>query len=90
LRGVGLTGEGRYKVAPGLYVAVRIDHLGFSDIRGSTGKQPWDAPVTRMEGGVGYSLRRNLLLKAVYQRNQRDAGAVHHDDLGAGQLSFWF
>ena len=31
----------------------------------------WDAPVTRLEVGGGYSLQRNLLLKAAYQHNTR-------------------
>ena len=40
--------EGRYTILPGLYAAARLDHLGFSDITGSTGTREWDAPVTRV------------------------------------------
>ena len=34
----------------------------------------WDAPVTRVEVGGGYSLLRNLLLKASFQHNTRQGG----------------
>jgi hypothetical protein len=83
--------EGRYKLRPGLYVASRVDHLGFSDIVGSRETQPWDAPVTRVEIGVGYSLQRNLLLKGSYQTNRRDGGVLeHYENFAAAQLVFWF
>ena len=39
--------EGRYKISPGLFVASRIDRLGFSDLPSSSGDRTWDAPVTR-------------------------------------------
>jgi hypothetical protein len=84
--------EGRYKLRPGLYVAARFDHLGFSEITGATaGTLPWDAPVTRLEVGGGYSVQRNLLLKLSYQRNTRDGGVLRRmANLGAAQLVFWF
>jgi hypothetical protein len=84
--------EGRYKLRPGLYVAARFDHLGFSEITGATaGTLPWDAPVTRVEVGGGYSIQRNLLLKLSYQRNTRDGGLLlRMANLGAAQLVFWF
>ena len=34
----------------------------------------WDAPVTRLETGAGYYIRRNLLAKGAYQHNWRDGG----------------
>ena len=79
--------EGRYKVLPGLYVAARADHLGFSRLAGG---QTWDAPVLRLEGGGGYSIRRHILLKAVYQYNRRDGGRQRSLGLAAGQLLLWF
>jgi hypothetical protein len=84
--------EGRYKLRPGLYVAARFDHLGFSEITGATaGTLPWDAPVTRVEVGGGYSIQRNLLLKLSYQRNTRDGGLLlRMANLGAAQIVFWF
>ena len=55
--------EGSYKVSPGFFVAGRIDRLGFGELRSSLGNATWDAPVTRLETGIGYYLRRNFLGK---------------------------
>lgn len=82
--------EGRYKIMPGLYAAARFDHLGFSTITGSTRRATWDAPVTRIEIGGGYSLQRNLMLKISYQYNRRDGGRLPGERLAASQLVFWF
>jgi len=91
LRAVSTSFEGRYKLAPGLYAAARVDHVGFSELAGSAATVPWDAPVTRVEIGSGYSIQRNLLLKISYQRNTRDGGVLQQvEHLGAGQIVFWF
>jgi hypothetical protein len=91
LRALSTSVEGRYKIAPGLYAAARVEHLGFSDLVGSTSTLPWDAPVTRAEVGAGYSIQRNLVLKMSYQHNTRDGGVLRRvENLGAGQLVFWF
>ena len=66
LSAVSTSVEGRYKLRPDFYVAARFDHLGFSELTGTTGTLPWDAPVTRIEVGGGYSIQRNLLLKGSY------------------------
>src|SRR5688572_29721304 len=67
--------EGRYKLSPGLFVATRVDRLGFSTLASSFERQTWDAPVTRLETGAGYYVRRNLLAKASYQHNWRNGGS---------------
>ena len=90
LRAVSTLVEGRYKIRPGLYAAARVDHLGFSEITGATRTDTWDAPVTRLEIGGGYSLQRNLVLKLSYQHNSRDGGRVRTLNLAAAQLLFWF
>lgn len=82
--------EGRYKFHPRVYAAARYDHLGFSTITGLTRTGTWDAPVARVEAGGGYLLRRNLQLKASFQRNARDGGRVAHLKLAAIQAVFWF
>src|SRR5437899_2667889 len=76
LRARSMMVEGRYKILPGLYAAARFDHLGFSEITGTSRTDTWDAPVTRVEIGGGFSLQRNLLLKLSYQFNRRDGGRV--------------
>jgi hypothetical protein len=90
LRALATYVEGRYKIRPGLYAAARIDHLGFSDVTGSLGPQSWDAPVTRVEIGGGYSIQRNLLLKVSCQHNTRDGGRVTTLNLVAAQIVYWF
>ena len=84
--------EGRYKLMPGLYAAARYDNLTFGEITGATlGTLPWDAPVARIELGAGYSLQRNLLLKASFQHNTRDGGVLQRtSNLTAAQIVFWF
>ena len=90
LRALAMSVEGRYKLAPGLYAAARLDHLGFSEITGTAGRATWDAPVTRLEVGGGYSIQRNLIVKLSYQHNTRDGGRVRTLHLASAQLIFWF
>ena len=90
LRALAGSIEGRYKISPRFYAAARLDHLGFSEIATPLATQSWDAPVTRATVGGGYSIQRNLILKAEYQLNTRDGGFVHRAHLGTAQLAFWF
>ena len=82
--------EGRYRVTPRIFVAARLDHLGFSELRGSVLVLPWDSPVSRIESGVGYYLQRNLVLRTTIQQNWRDGGRVTHRTYVSGQLAYWF
>ena len=82
--------EGRYKIAPGFYVAMRGDRMDFSKITGERGPATWDARTWRVETGVGYSITRNIQVKGSWQRNDREGGRVRHDSLFAGQVLYWF
>ena len=85
--------EGRYRVTPRIFVAARADRLGFSRLRGSVpgvGALPWDAPVQRFEGGAGYYLQRNLVLRGTVQGNWRDAGRVSSRTFVSAQIAYWF
>jgi hypothetical protein len=83
--------EGRYRLTPRIYVAGRVDHLGFSRLEVSTGLTPtWDAPVNRAEVDAGYYVRRNLVARVAVQHNDRDGGRVHHRTYVSGQLAYWF
>ena len=64
--------------------------MAFNDVTGSTGTNDWDADVTRLEIGGGYSIWRNLLVKASFQRNVRDGGRVRRLNIGSLQTVFWF
>ena len=90
LRSSATSIEGRYKLMPGLYAAARWDYLGFNEITGSAGPRTWEAPVTRVEAGAGYSIRRNILLKGSYQHNDRDGGRVRASSIVATQIVYWF
>lgn len=90
LRAAALMVEGRYKIVPGLYAAARYDRLEFNRIEGTRRVAPWEAPVRRIEVGGGYYLRRNLLAKIVYQRNDRETSRFGRLNAGAAQLLAWF
>jgi len=85
--------ETRLKLRPGLYVAARGDHIGFSSLAGSYDyAQPlaWDIPVSRVELGGGFSPRRWIVLKASYQYNWRSSGPNDSASIAAGQVLLWF
>jgi hypothetical protein len=85
--------EGRYRLTPRIYVAARADRLGFSDITGEAfpaEPAPWDAPVTRLEGGGGYYLQRNLVVRAVAQWNRRHGGRIETKTFYSTQVAWWF
>jgi hypothetical protein len=90
IAGVASLIEGRYKIAPGLYVALRADRLDFSRIEGTRGLTEWEADTWRVETGVGYSVRRNILVKGAWQYNDRDGGRVRNDGMLAAQVLYWF
>ena len=90
LRAYALALEGRYRLRPGLYAAARVDRLDFSEITGTAGTLPWDAPVRRVEVGGGYSLQRNVLVKIAYQYNWRDTALTRTSGLASAQILFWF
>lgn len=82
--------EGRYKVAPGLYLALRGERLDFNTMMGTVRTASWEAATWRIEGGAGCSITRNILLKGAWQRNRRDGGRVRDDTLVTAQVLYWF
>ncbi len=82
--------EGRYRATPRMFVAARVDRLGFSELAGSVLSIPWDAPVERVEWGIGYYVQRNVVLRATAQHNWRNAGRITHRTYLSGQLAYWF
>lgn len=93
LGALGMWVEGRYRFTPRLFVAARADRLTFSRISGSlfAGRPTtWDANVERLEVGGGWYFQRNLLARAIVQRNWRDGGRVPKRTFVSGQLAYWF
>lgn len=74
VRALALSVEGVRRLGPGLFAAGRVDHLGFNRIAGSARTLPWDAPVSRVETGIGWQPWRPLTAKVVYQYNWRGEG----------------
>jgi hypothetical protein len=87
---IGFTAEGRYKAAPGLFFAARVSGERFETISTPEGSRTWDSPITRFEGGVGYSFHRNILGKLALQYNTRDATRVTSRWTPALQILVWF
>jgi hypothetical protein len=90
LDAISVLGEARYRILPGVHLAVRGERLGFSRLVFGGTAATWDAPVRRVEIGGGWSVLRNVLVKASWQRNVRSAGRTQRDTLGALQLVYWF
>jgi hypothetical protein len=90
LRAASASIEGRYKIRPGLYAAARFDRLGFSRITGTSREAGWDAPVSRIEVGGGYALRRNVTAKLTFQHNTRAGARTTRLNAAAAQLVYWF
>lgn len=82
--------EARYRLAPGLQVAARVERLGFGTLPLATGPARWEAPVRRTEIGASYAIIRNVVVKVSMQRNTRDGGRIRRDTLGAMQVVYWF
>jgi hypothetical protein len=71
-------------------VAARAERLGFGRVPTDTLPEAWDAPVTRIEIGGGWSIQRNVMLKMSWQRNLRDTGRIRQTSLGVAQIAYWF
>jgi hypothetical protein len=85
--------EGRYRLTPRVYVAARLDRLGFSTITDTASEsrpETWDANVHRLEGGVGVLIQRNVIWRTVLQRNTRDGGRIERRTFLSSQLAWWF
>jgi hypothetical protein len=51
---------------------------------------PWDAPVSRLEGVLGYRATRRLEIRAGWQQNWRDGGRIRRWGTPIAGLFFWF
>ncbi len=83
---LGFYVEGKYTLIPRLYAALRVSGLRFGDVRtGGTG-QPWDDNLVEWEGGLGYFVDKDVLLKAVRRETRTRGGSGPKDNLTVLQL----
>jgi hypothetical protein len=85
--------EARYRWHPRWQLSGRVERLAFGTVRGTLNAglpTPWDAPVTRVEGVIGFRAARNLEIRTGWQQDWRDAGRVKDRGFPALQAIYWF
>ncbi len=82
----GFYAEGKYTVMPRLYLALRASGLQFGRAVLQKVLQRWDSNVTEWEGGVGYFLDKDVLLKLVRRETRIWGGTFPRDNLTVLQL----
>lgn len=90
LAALGVSVEGRWRATAVFDLAARVDRLDFETLQGSTRRAPWDAPVWRLETGLGARVRRGLGLKLALQHNRRDGGYVRRETLVVARVEVRF
>ncbi len=83
---LGFSIEGKYTVMPRLYAAIRLSGLDFGNVLLGGTVQPWDYDVTEWEGGLGYFLDKDVLLKVVRRESRIHGGTFPKDNLTVVQL----
>ena len=86
----GCYAESKYTILPRWYVALRYGVLDFgkADLGGL--QQQWDYDVTEWEGGIGYFVERNVVMKLVRRETRTRGGSHPKDNLTAFQLAVSF
>src|SRR5262249_8150801 len=70
-------GEARWSFPDGASVAIRGEILRFSDVTTSAAvTRPWDDPLRRWEGVIGYRITRDVRVKVGVQRTVRQPFAA--------------
>jgi hypothetical protein len=83
----GYYGEAKYTLVPRLYLALRVSGLRFGNVVLGSVDQPWDDNVSEWEGGLGYFVDRNVLLKLVRRETRIQGGTFPRDHLTVLQLA---
>jgi len=83
----GYYAEGKYTMLPRVYLALRVSGLRFGNVLLASVNQPWDDNVTEWEGGLGYFLDRNVLVKLVRRETRIQGVTVPKDHLTVLQLA---
>ena len=86
LRVLGYYAEGKYTLMPRLYAALRVSGLEFGAVTFGGIQQPWDYDLIEWEGGFGFFIDRDVLLKAVRRETRIRGGSNPKDNLTVLQL----
>jgi hypothetical protein len=86
-RAGGYSLEVKYTVVPRLYIAARFGELRFNSVQLNGISQMWDFPVSSFEGGIGYFIDRNALIKLIRRETRIKGGSHPKDNLTALQLA---
>jgi hypothetical protein len=87
---IGYYAEAKYTWFPRFYTAARVSGLVFSRLELGGLTPRWDNNVIEMEGGVGYHLDRNTLVKLVRRETQTLEVTGPKDNLTVLQLAVSF
>ena len=82
--------EARQELFQDWFVAGRVGQMRFSDIETSTGSEPWDYNVRRIQAAAGYRLASNAEIRAEYLTNATEGPVDPDDDLISVQLWWAF
>lgn len=83
---LGYSLEGKYTFLPRFYAALRVSGMEFAEVQLGPVRQPWDYAVTEWEGGIGYFIDRDVLLKLVRRESRIHGGTMPKDNLTVIQL----
>lgn len=80
--------EGKYKLTPAIFVALRWNQQLFGDIEdGNGGKKAWDRDIFRTDLSLGYRITRYLQAKLQYNYSHRKGDKQQGENLLATQMT---
>jgi hypothetical protein len=82
--------EGKYKITPQLFGALRWNHQLYGTIRDETTSVQWGNDMERIDAAVGYRFTNYLQLKLQYSFSHREAEVQEGEHLFGAQLTFKF
>jgi hypothetical protein len=84
--------EARYRGWPRWQIGLRAERITFEAIStpAVAAGTPWDAPVARLEGVLGYRATRRLEIRAGWQHNWRDGGRIRRWGTPLAGVFYWF
>jgi hypothetical protein len=82
----GFTVEAKYTIMPRVYLALRSGGLIFRNAMLNGMSQQWDYNVSEWEGGAGYFIDRDVLVKVVRRETRVYGGSHPKDNLTVIQL----